>query len=104
MKDALFKTTLTVALMFTFGTGNAAPPGGVPPGRPAVGDAASAGRGPEPAACRDVTPHKVRFVNVEPGVRLEVLDFGGARNARTRSTRVAGSATTLVTSSTPSPR
>jgi non-heme chloroperoxidase len=26
----------------------------------------------------DPTPHKVRFVNVEPGVKLEVLDWGGS--------------------------
>ncbi|MFO1040122.1 MAG: hypothetical protein U1E45_25035, partial [Geminicoccaceae bacterium] len=32
----------------------------------------------EPAACADHTPHEVRFVEVAPGVRLEVLDFGGS--------------------------
>jgi hypothetical protein len=26
---------------------------------------------------RDPSPHQVRFVAVEPGVRLEVLDWGG---------------------------
>ena len=36
-----------------------------------------------PAACRDFTPHKTRFVRVEPGVSLEVLDWGGARHAQT---------------------
>jgi pimeloyl-ACP methyl ester carboxylesterase len=32
----------------------------------------------QPADCLDVTPHEVRFVTVEPGVQLEVLDFGGS--------------------------
>ncbi|MGH6920028.1 MAG: alpha/beta fold hydrolase, partial [Geminicoccaceae bacterium] len=32
----------------------------------------------QPAECLDVTPHEVTFVTVEPGVRLEVLDFGGS--------------------------
>ena len=31
-----------------------------------------------PADCFDVTPHEVTFVKVAPGVRLEVLDFGGS--------------------------
>ena len=34
----------------------------------------------EPAACADHTPHKVRFVKVAPGVKLEVLDFGGSND------------------------
>jgi pimeloyl-ACP methyl ester carboxylesterase len=34
-----------------------------------------------PAACRDTTPHRVTFVEVEPGVRLEVLDWGGSGEA-----------------------
>jgi hypothetical protein len=33
--------------------------------------------GHKPAACRDDTPHTVRFVKVAPGVELEVLDWGG---------------------------
>jgi hypothetical protein len=33
----------------------------------------------QPAACRrDTTPHHVTFVEVEPGVTLEVLDWGGS--------------------------
>ena len=33
----------------------------------------------QPAACRrDTTPHQVTFVEVEPGVKLEVLDWGGS--------------------------
>src|SRR5262245_22359419 len=39
--------------------------------------------GGAPAACRDTTPHQVTFVEVEPGVRLEVLDWGGADKPRT---------------------
>jgi pimeloyl-ACP methyl ester carboxylesterase len=35
----------------------------------------------KPAACEDNTPHKVRFVTVAPGVRLEVLDWGGSGEA-----------------------
>lgn len=31
----------------------------------------------KPAACADTTPHKVRYVEVEPGVRLQVLEWGG---------------------------
>lgn len=37
----------------------------------------------QPAACRDTTPHRVTFVRVEPGVRLEVLDWGGADKPQT---------------------
>ena len=32
----------------------------------------------EASAQRDSSAHKVRFVTVEPGVRLEVLDWGGS--------------------------
>jgi pimeloyl-ACP methyl ester carboxylesterase len=35
----------------------------------------------QPAACLDSTPHDVAFVTVAPGVRLEVLDFGGPGEA-----------------------
>jgi len=35
----------------------------------------------QPADCLDVTPHEVTFVTVEPGVQLEVLDFGGSGEA-----------------------
>lgn len=37
--------------------------------------------GSNPAACQDNTPHKVQFVTVAPGVKLEVLDWGGSGNA-----------------------
>ena len=31
----------------------------------------------QPVAWKDSSPHQVRFIEVEPGVRLEVLDWGG---------------------------
>lgn len=55
-----------------------------PVGSPAADKAARArGRPAQPAACRDTTPHHVTFVEVEPGVRLEVLDWGGANKPQT---------------------
>ena len=33
--------------------------------------------GQDPASWRDPSPHQVRFVTVEPSVRVEVLDWGG---------------------------
>jgi pimeloyl-ACP methyl ester carboxylesterase len=83
MKDALCKTAVAVMLLLSIDVSYAARPGDVPPGPPAVADAARAPGGPEPAACRDTTPHTVKFVKVEPGVRLEVLDWGGEKNPRT---------------------
>ena len=67
--QALRKATLAIPLLLTFvATGweqsRAADP--------ADEDAA------QPADCLDVTPHEVTFVTVEPGVQLEVLDFGGS--------------------------
>ena len=82
MKHARCKAAVTVILLLAFGASHAARSEGMPPGPPAAAEAARARGGLEPAACRDVTPHKVRFVNVEPGVRLEVIDFGGARHPR----------------------
>lgn len=35
----------------------------------------------EGAAWQDPSPHRVRFVDVEPGIRLEVLDWGGSGRA-----------------------
>ena len=47
-------------------------------------DKAERGRGIDPpAACRDTTPHKTRFVRVEPGVWLEVVDWGGEHKPQT---------------------
>ena len=83
MKDALCKTAVAVMLLLSIDVSYAARPGDVPPGPPAVADAARAPGGPEPAAGRDTTPPTVKFVRVEPGVRLEVLDWGGEKNPRT---------------------
>jgi pimeloyl-ACP methyl ester carboxylesterase len=51
-----------------------------PVGAQAAHEAARARVGPgQPAACRrDTTPHQVTFVEVEPGVKLAVLDWGGS--------------------------
>src|SRR5262245_53340186 len=55
-----------------------------PVGSQAADEAARVrGRSGRPAACRDTTPHKVMFVEVEPGVRLEVVDWGGADKPHT---------------------
>jgi len=35
----------------------------------------------EPPECRDNTPHREQFVTVAPGVKLEVLDWGGSGEA-----------------------
>src|SRR4051794_16105515 len=50
-----------------------------------VSDKDDRGRGGSnpPAACRDTTPHKTRFVRVEAGVSLEVVDWGGEYKPRT---------------------
>ncbi len=48
-----------------------------------VVDKAERGRGDPPAACRDTTPHKTRFVRVERGVELEVVDWGGENKPQT---------------------
>jgi len=42
-----------------------------------LGAAACAPKRPAPAPWRDPSPHRVSFVTVAPGVRLEVLDWGG---------------------------
>lgn len=39
---------------------------------------AASGHGQQSASWRDPSPHQVRWVTVEPGVRLEVLDWGGS--------------------------
>jgi pimeloyl-ACP methyl ester carboxylesterase len=55
-----------------------------PPGA-TIGDKDERGRGRSnpPAACRDTTPHKTRFIRVEAGVWLEVVDWGGEHKPRT---------------------
>jgi pimeloyl-ACP methyl ester carboxylesterase len=82
--DMVCSLAVAVALLPTFGASSWARNG---PDNRLVGSAAAetahARGGPEPAACRDHTPHKVTFVEVEPGVRLEVVDWGGPRKQRT---------------------
>ena len=46
-------------------------------------DKAGRGRANAPAACRDTTPHTTQFVQVAPGVRLEVVDWGGEHKPQT---------------------
>ena len=47
-----------------------------------VGSSLTASAGdPEPSAWHDPSPHRVQFVTVEDGVRLEVLDWGGTGRA-----------------------
>ena len=46
----------------------------------------------KPAVCEDHTPHKVRFVKVAPGVKLEVLEFGGSGDAMVLLTGIGDNA------------
>ena len=46
----------------------------------------------KPAVCEDHTPHEVRFVKVAPGVKLEVLDFGGSGDAMVLLTGIGDNA------------
>jgi pimeloyl-ACP methyl ester carboxylesterase len=82
----LCHAAVTVTLLFTFGANSWGHTrlDHAPVGAQATDQAARArGRPAQPAACRDTTPHHVTFVEVEPGVRLEVLDWGGADKPRT---------------------
>ena len=84
--EGLCHAAVTVTLLLTFSMrtwGQTSLYNG-PVGSPAAAEAARARGGPaQPAACRDTTPHKVTFVEVEPGVRLEVLDWGSADKPNT---------------------
>jgi hypothetical protein len=79
--EGLCKAAVTVTLLLTF---SAASWGqtrlhNAPVGAEVADETArTRGRLDQPAACRDTTPHKVTFVEVEPGVKLEVLDWGGS--------------------------
>ncbi len=68
----LRKATLAIPLLLAFVAGGSERSLAADP---AEEDAA------QPADCLDVTPHDVTFVTVEPGVQLEVLDFGGSGEA-----------------------
>jgi hypothetical protein len=84
--EGLCHAALTVTLLLTFGAGSWGQTrlDHPPVGSQAADEAARArGRSAQPAACRDTTPHHVTFVEVEPGVRLEVLDWGGADKPQT---------------------
>jgi non-heme chloroperoxidase len=75
---------VTMTLLLTFGASSwgHTPLDHEPVGAPAADQVARAqGRPAQPAACRDTTPHEMTFVEVEPGVRLEVLDWGGSGEA-----------------------
>lgn len=84
--EGLCHAVVTVTLLLTFSVRSWGQTrlDHAPVGSPAAAEAARARGGPaQPAACRDTTPHDVTFVEVEPGVRLEVLDWGGADKPRT---------------------
>ena len=91
MKDArslegFCKAAITVPLLLAFSASSCGQTSlyNAPVGSQATDEAARArGGSAQPAACGDTTPHKVRFVEVEPGVRLEVLDWGGDHKPRT---------------------
>jgi non-heme chloroperoxidase len=72
--------TVTLLLTFSASSWGQTSRSHAPVGAPAADETARARGGrAQPAACRrDTTPHKVTFVEVEPGVKLEVLDWGGS--------------------------
>ena len=90
--EGLCHAAVTVTLLLTFSVrswGQTRLYNG-PVGSPAANEAAGARGGPaQPAACRDATPHKVTFVEVEPGVqrgaglgrRAHAPDHGAAHRA-----------------------
>ena len=76
--------TVTLLLTFSASSWGQTSLDNAPVGSQTADEAARARGGrAQPAACRDTTPHKVTFVEVEPGVRLEVLDWGGAHKRHT---------------------
>ena len=84
--NIVYKAAVTVTILLTLsasGWGQTSLDN-APVGSQAAHEAArTRGSRAQPAACRDTTPHKVTFVEVEPGVRLEVLDWGGADKPHT---------------------
>ena len=85
--NIVFRGAVTVTLLLTFSASSwgQASLHNAPVGSQTAAEAARVRSDPaQPAACpHDTTPHKVTFVEVEPGVKLEVLDWGGARKRRT---------------------
>ena len=70
---ALVKFSLTVLLLIAVGASSSAQP------NPSSESCAPVkGSSPQPAACFDATPHQKTCVTVDSGVRLQVLDWGGA--------------------------
>jgi pimeloyl-ACP methyl ester carboxylesterase len=76
--QGLCKAVVTVTLLLTFGASSWSQTSldSASVGSQAAQEEARAQGGPGQPA--DTTPHKVRFVEVEPGVKLEVLDWGGS--------------------------
>ena len=75
------RAAVTVTLLLTFSASSWGQTSldNAPVGSQAADEAARARGGPvQPVCRRDTTPHKVTFVEVEPGVKLEVLDWGGS--------------------------
>ena len=79
--DIVCRAAVTVTLLLTFSASSWGQTSldNAPVGSQAADEAARARGGPvQPVCRRDTTPHKVTFVEVEPGVKLEVLDWGGS--------------------------
>ena len=84
--NIVFRVAVIVTLLLTLSASSWSQTSldNAPVGSQAADEVARArGRFGQPAACRDTTPHKVMFVEVEPGVRLEVVDWGGADKPNT---------------------
>jgi pimeloyl-ACP methyl ester carboxylesterase len=76
------KATLAALLLFTFvATGWEQSRAADAADESADASEAAEENATQPDDCLDVTPHGVTFVTVEPGVRLEVLEFGGSGEA-----------------------
>ena len=77
--EILANTSLVLALLLTVSADSSAQSNmAAAPHGSQTADEEARGGPPKPAACRDTTPHTKTFVTVDKGVRLEVLDWGGA--------------------------
>ena len=84
--ETLRKVAVACTLLLAFGLGSWAQTARAEdPPASTISDKDDRGRGGSnpPAACRDTTPHKIKFVRVEAGVSLEVVDWGGEHKPRT---------------------
>lgn len=79
----LCKAAVAFTLLLVFGIEGSAQTNRLDERARNAADKAERGRGDPPAACRDTTPHKTRFVRVERGVELEVVDWGGENKPQT---------------------